>query len=89
MLANFDGRFTPSLYFSGFKPDFTLLCEFGAVRLISVLASSEDILLGVGAVAVLGGRQSGETLLSALREPMFECRYAYRDIQISGCAERL
>ena len=41
------------------------LCDF-----LSVLHGSESILLGFGAVSMLGGRQSGETISSALPEPI-------------------
>ena len=41
------------------------LCDF-----LSVPHGSESILLGFGAVMMLGGRQSGETFRSALPEPI-------------------
>ena len=41
------------------------LCDF-----LSVPHSSESILPGLGAVMMLGGRQSGETFRSALPEPI-------------------
>ena len=41
------------------------LCDF-----FSVPHGSESILLGFGAVIMLGGRQSGETFRSALSEPI-------------------
>ena len=41
------------------------LCDF-----LSVPHGSESILLGFGAVMMLGGRQSGETIFSALPEPI-------------------
>jgi len=64
------GRFTPSLVFRRFTAIFHApacleLCDF-----ISVPHGSESILLGFGAVTMLGGRQSGETFRSALPEPI-------------------
>ena len=41
------------------------LCDF-----LSVPHGSEGILPGFGAVMMLGGRQSGETISSALPEPI-------------------
>ena len=41
------------------------LCDF-----LSVPLGSESILPGFGAVMMLGGRQSGETISSALPEPI-------------------
>ena len=41
------------------------LCDF-----LSVPHGSERILLGYGAVIMLGGRQSGESVFSALPEPI-------------------
>ena len=41
------------------------LCDF-----LSVPHGSESILLGYGAVIMLGGRQSGESVFSALPEPI-------------------
>ena len=64
------GRFTPSLVFRRstalfHAPACLELCDF-----LSVPHGSESILLGFGAVMMLGGRQSGETISSALPEPI-------------------
>jgi len=64
------GRFTPSLVFRRstaifHAPAYLELCDF-----LSVPHSSESILPGLGAVMMLGGRQSGETISSALPEPI-------------------
>ena len=64
------GRFTPSLVFRRstalfHAPACLELCDF-----LSVPHGSESILLGFGAVMMLGGRQSGETISSALLEPI-------------------
>ena len=64
------GRFTPSLVFRRFTAIFHApacleLCDF-----LSVPHGSESILPGFGAVTMLGGRQSGETISSALPEPI-------------------
>jgi len=64
------GRFTPSLVFRRFTavfhaPACLALCDF-----LSVPHGSEGILPGFGAVMMLGGRQSGETISSALPEPI-------------------
>jgi len=64
------GRFTPSLVFRRFTAFFHApacleLCDF-----LSVPHGSESILLWFGAVMMLGGRQSGETISSALPEPI-------------------
>ena len=73
---------------SPFYGYFSRSCVIGAMRLFSVPHGSESILLGYGAVMMLGGRQSGETFRSALWAD-FECRYAYRYIQISVPSDRL
>jgi len=64
------GRFTPSLVFRRFTaifyaPACVELCDF-----LSVPHGSESILPGFGAVTMLGGRQSGENIFSALPEPI-------------------
>ena len=64
------GRFTPSLVFRRFTAIFHApacleLCDF-----LSVPHGSESILLGFGAVMMLGWRQSGETIFSAFPEPI-------------------
>jgi hypothetical protein len=64
------GRFTPSLVFRRstaifHAPACLELCDF-----LSVPHGSESILPGFGAVMMLGGRQSGETISSALPEPI-------------------
>ena len=63
------GRFTPSLVFRRstalfHAPACLELCDF-----LSVPHGSESILPGFGAVMMLGGRQSGESIFSALPEP--------------------
>ena len=68
MLVKYVGRDRPCLYFcrsygSFHAPACLELCDF-----LSVPHGSESILLGVGAVMMLGGRQSGETIFSALPE---------------------
>ena len=70
MLVKYVGRFTPSLVFRRstalfHAPACLELCDF-----LSVLQGSENILLGFGAVMMLGGRQSGETISLALPEPI-------------------
>ena len=70
MLVKYVGRFTPSLVFRRFTAIFHApacleLCDF-----LSVPHGSEGILPGFGAVMMLGGRQSGESIFSALPEPI-------------------
>ena len=64
------GRFTPSLVFRRFTAVFHApacleLCDFSLYP-----HGSEGILPGFGAVIMLGGRQSGETIFSVLPEPI-------------------
>ena len=64
------GRVRPCLYFcrsygSFHAPACLELCDF-----LSVPHGSESILPGFGAVMMLGGRQSGETISLALPEPI-------------------
>ena len=49
---------------------FTLLRDLELCDFLSVPHGSESILLWFGAVMMLGGRQSGETIFSALPEPI-------------------
>ena len=49
---------------------FTLLRDLELCDFLSVPHGSESIVLGFGAVMMLGWRQSGETISSALPEPI-------------------
>ena len=61
-----DRAFHALTCFSPFYGYFSRSCVF----FLSVPHGSESILLGFGAVIMLGGRQSGETIPSALPEPI-------------------
>ena len=70
MLVKIDRAFHALTCILPFYGSFSRSCVIGAMRLFSVPHGSESILLGYGAVMMLGGRQSGETFRSALPEPI-------------------
>ena len=90
MLVKYVGRFTPSLVFRRSTAVFYAsacleLCDFSLYP-----HGSESILLGFGAVMMLGGRQSGETFRSALPEPilnvdMLTCLPTGRSLHSNFC----
>jgi len=70
VLVKYVGRDRPCLYFcrsygSFHAPACLELCDFSLYP-----HGSKGILPGFGAVMMLGGRQSGETIFSALPEPI-------------------
>ena len=70
MLVKIDRAFHALTCFLPFHGYFSRSCVIGAMRLSLYPHGSESILLGFGAVMMLGGRQSGETFRSALPEPI-------------------
>ena len=58
------------MYFAVLRLFFTLLRDWSYATFSLYPHGSESILLGFGAVMMLGGRQSGETFRSALPEPI-------------------
>ena len=60
----------PHLFFAVSRLFFTLLRDWSYATFSLYPHGSESILLGFGAVMMLGWRQSGETIFSAFPEPI-------------------
>jgi hypothetical protein len=65
------GRFTPSLEFCRSYGSFSRSCVIWSYATFLCIGHGSDyMILGYGAVIVLAERQSGETIFSALPEPI-------------------
>ncbi len=73
MLATIERAFLARVSFMPFHGIISRLCVVGAMRLLFILHGSEYIILGYGAVMVLGGRQSDETVRFGFPWADFEC----------------